>query len=232
VPKDQAATLAERFRPWLKFDSKEAWRPLNVTHLLAERKAGIPAHRFCKRLFTPPDCAPIGNEAEFERQAGNASVLGAATYIDLAGEKRKDYRGPGQCGNLADCGSSPGSAIYYHVTQSNNRFYIDYWWFLRYNNFYKSGPGLSCKSNFARANGICDEHEGDWEGVTVVTSPGHDNQLDYWSMRPTRERFATPERSSDATGHGQTSMWRAAAMPPTQRAASRAAASRSPFRVL
>src|SRR5207237_9261559 len=47
------------------------------------------------------------------------------------------------------------------------------------NNSYRSIPNFSCRTTFARENGICDEHEGDWEGVTAVTSPGDDTQLDY-----------------------------------------------------
>jgi hypothetical protein len=179
VPEPQAGALAERFRPWLKFDSLEEWRPLTIPQLFAERKDGVPAHQFCERPPAKPSCTPIQNEAEFTRQASEASALGSATYIDLAGSKPDDYRGPVRCGTLADCGSGRASAIYYHVAQSNDRFYIDYWWFLRFNHFYRSVPTLSCRSAFARENGICDEHEGDWEGVTVVTSPGDDTRLDY-----------------------------------------------------
>jgi hypothetical protein len=179
VPEPRAGDLAERFRPWLKLDSQEPWRPLNISRLFEERKDGAAAHKFCTRRSAHPSCADVDNEAEFRRQAEEASAFGRATYIDLAGGKRQDYRGPSQCGVLADCGSGSGSAIYYHVTQSNDRFYIDYWWFFRFNNFYRSRPGLSCLNKSARTSGICDEHEGDWEGVTVVTPPDEDSKLDY-----------------------------------------------------
>lgn len=180
VPEPRAGELAERFRPWLKFDSQEAWRPLNISLLLSERAAdGSPAHTFCARPPATAGCTGIQGEAGFRQLTDDASALGASTFINLAGTSKNDYRGPGNCPGLADCGSGPRSAIYYHVTQSNDRFYIDYWWYLRFNNFYRSDPSFSCKTKFARENGICDEHEGDWEGVTVVTPPGDDKQLDY-----------------------------------------------------
>jgi len=178
VPEPQAGTLAERFRPWLKFDALEKWRPLAISHLFEERIDGRPAHEFCVRPAVEP-CTPIRSEADFTRLVTELGAPGSSTYINLAGSGLEDYHGPVQCGQLADCSTGPGPAIYYHVTQSNDRFYIDYWWFLRFNNFYRSHPTLSCRSAIARENGICDEHEGDWEGITAVTSPGDDSQLDY-----------------------------------------------------
>ena len=84
------------------------------------------------------------------------------------------------CGGVRlDCGTGARSAIYYHVTQSNDRYYIDYWFFYRFNHFARSEPGLSCRSQFARVNDICDEHQGDWEGVTAVTQPDSQTKLDY-----------------------------------------------------
>jgi hypothetical protein len=178
VSEQRAGELAERYRPWLKFDTLEQWRPLSISHLFEERQNGVPAHQFCYRPPTKP-CTPIANDAEFRQDVATPSAPGSSTYIDLAGSRLDDYHGPVQCGALADCGTPPASAIYYHVTESNDRFYIDYWWFLRFNHFYRSVPNFSCHSAFARENGICDEHEGDWEGVTAVTSPGDDTQLDY-----------------------------------------------------
>jgi Vacuolar protein sorting-associated protein 62 len=179
VPEPQAGELAERFRPWLKFDSLEQWRPLSISHFFQERISGQPAHEFCSRPPAEPGCTPIQDESQFIQLAARSGALGSSSYINVAGSKLEDYHGPEQCGDLADCGTGPASAIYYHVTQSNDRFYIDYWWFLRFNHFYRSDPSLSCKSEIARKNGICDEHEGDWEGVTAVTVPGDDTTLDY-----------------------------------------------------
>ena len=178
VPFEDAAPLAERFRPWLRFDSGEPWRPVSLDAFFEERNAqGQPAQRMCSRPPAPSECGPVASEADFEEQVAASSAFGASSYLDIAGEKVADYRAPdtSECPGLSDCGEEPESAIYYRVTSSNNRFYVDYWWFLRYNHFEKSIPQLTC----LKANDLCGEHEGDWEGVTVVTPPGDDTRPDY-----------------------------------------------------
>jgi hypothetical protein len=178
VPEPRAGELGARFRPWLRFDARELWRPLNVSLLFQERIRGAPAHEFCPTAAAS-GCTPVGSDAEFRQQTERSATLGGAAHLDLAGNSLRDYRGPRRCDGLADCGTGPASAIYYHVMQSNDRYYVDYWWFLRFNNFYRSEPKKSCANDSARAQGLCDEHEGDWEGVTVVTPPGVEDEIDY-----------------------------------------------------
>lgn len=174
VDKALAGELAERFRPWLEFDSGERWRPLNVSDMLDEGD-----HRFCTRRAQGPRCVSLHNAAEFDALTRKAGALGPATYLDIAGGSVDQYHGPESCAPLEDCGTKPRSAIYYHVIESNDRFYIDYWWFLRFNHFPRSLPSVSCHSKTALETGVCDEHEGDWEGVTVVTPPDEDEGVDY-----------------------------------------------------
>jgi len=169
-----AGKLAERFRPWLKFDNGELWRPLNVSYLLDEGD-----HEFCTRMEGGPECRPIEDAKEFDRLTRRAGALGPATYLNIAGGSVDQYHGPERCGKLLDCGKKPRSAIYYHVIESNDRFYIDYWWFLRFNHFPRSVPSVSCLSHKALEADVCDEHEGDWEGMTVVTPPDKDEEVDY-----------------------------------------------------
>jgi hypothetical protein len=172
-----ARDLAERFRPRLRFDSLERWRPLNVARLFDERTAsGAPAHRLCA---PGGRCEPIDGEPGFAKLVQDGSAFGGSQYIDLAGRAEDEYRGRGSCKPLLDCGGAPSSAIYYHVTRSNDRYYVDYWWFLRFNDFYRSQPALVCHSPAAIASSVCDQHEGDWEGVTVVTPPDSSDELDY-----------------------------------------------------
>jgi hypothetical protein len=199
VDEQLGGELAARFRPRLKFDSLEAWRPLNISRMLEERAGDRPAHDFCRVEAERPVCNPIEDEADFRRQADQAAALGQSTYIDLAGDVLDEYRGPGRCGTLADCGGGAGSAIYYHVTESNDRYYIDYWWFLRFNNFYRSKPSVSCRIRRLREEHVCGEHEGDWEGVTVVTRPGEDTQLDYvvYAAHAGTFRYAAAQPDSD-----------------------------------
>lgn len=174
VGEPQGGQLAERFRPWLAFDSHELWRPLNVSLLIDEGK-----HRFCTRPAQGIACPLIGSTSMFDALTKAAGALGPATYLDLGRGSLRGYHGPGHCAPLLDCGVGDASAIYYHVTQSNDRFYVDYWWFLRFNHFPRSAPGVSCHNQAARETGVCDEHEGDWEGVTVVTPPDDPDHIDY-----------------------------------------------------
>lgn len=50
--------------------------------------------------------------------------------------------------DLNDCDSGPTSKIYHHVVRRGGRIYIDYWWYLRFNN----APGKTY------------DHQSDWEG--------------------------------------------------------------------
>lgn len=177
VPQEQAGTLAERFRPVLLFDSGERWRPLNVTYLFDE---GV--HQFCtrQRQGEGKGCPVIHSAQQFDTLAMHTSALGPSTYVDIAGGTVPEYHGPERCKPpLLDCGRAPRSAIYYHVTESNGRFYIDYWWFLRFNHFGGSLLNRTCEVRQARESSVCDEHEGDWEGVTVVTPPNDEDHIDY-----------------------------------------------------
>lgn len=174
-----AASLAARFRPWLLFDSKERWRPLSIPSLFEERDAsGAPAQEFCTRTVPKPSCKGIGDMADFTRMVSENSTVGVPGYIDLAGTSLGEYHARDRSAScrsrgLLDCGDIDGSAIYYRVTSSNGRFYIDYWWFLRYNHF--GGAAVTC----LHPTVLCDEHEGDWEGVTMVTKPEDSSALDY-----------------------------------------------------
>jgi Vacuolar protein sorting-associated protein 62 len=179
VAEPEAARLATRFRPRLMFDSGERWRPISIESLLAEREEdGDPLHAFCKRSQQGTDCEPIDDLPEFEGLVSDNSAQGVSTYVDISGKELGDYRAPRrspacQEARLLDCDDDPSSAIYYRVTSSNERFYIDYWWFMRFNHF--ALTSFSCAAETV----VCGEHEGDWEGVTLVTVPNNDEQLDY-----------------------------------------------------
>lgn len=188
----QAGRLAERFRPWLRFDGGERWLPVSVESLLSERGAdGGPAQEYCSRSGAKPSCTPIDGLAAFEELISTSSTLAAPTYLQIAGRHLPDYTAPDRgeaCrkAGLSDCGEAPQSAIYYHVTESNERFYIDYWWFLRNNHFPVASSTCVVKTE------VCDEHEGDWEGVTLVTPPNDGHHLDYVVYAAHRGTFRYP----------------------------------------
>lgn len=203
VQEPEAGMLASRFRPRLMFDSGERWRPQSISSLLAERRPnGRPLHEFCKRTLARNDaCEPVGSLARFEALIAENRALGNSTYLDI-GRYENEYREPERSADcresgLLDCDDQPGSAIYYNVTSSNERFYIDYWWFLRFNHF-----GLTnCSSG---GSGVCDEHEGDWEGVTLVTAPEDEHTLDYVVYAAHKGTFRYPAARLNPDGQRPT----------------------------
>jgi hypothetical protein len=108
TPVETDNTLALVFRPHLRFDSGERWRPLDVGRFLAE-----PGH-----LAGPPAgpgvaCTPLTSATQ---------LTPAVEHLDLRGDGPPD-----------DAGTP--SVIYAHVTRGARRIAIDYWWFLRFNAF-------------------------------------------------------------------------------------------------
>ena len=141
-------TLALRFRPLLMFDSAERWRPLDVERLL--REPGIQA---CPGPgLAPAACVPF---------TGVGQLSPAVAYLDLRGSAHDGSDAtapdlatcPKSLPSLRDCDLRGRSKIYAQVVRARTRVAIDYWWFLRYNAY------------------SIDEHEGDWEGVTVIVDP-------------------------------------------------------------
>jgi hypothetical protein len=97
VPADKADELARRFRPILKFDSNERWRPLDIDGLLQETRAGAPEHRLCDGIEEDNlHCSPI----TVPSQVG-AAPNDPRAYVNLAGVTfgGQDYRTP----YLDDC---------------------------------------------------------------------------------------------------------------------------------
>ena len=168
TPAEDAA-LARRFRPVLRFDSREPWRPVSVERLVAETFPDAPTrHQICRG---PGPCRALGTSAD---------LTGDRARLDLRGRREDgaEHRPP----NAADCDlplldcETDASAMYYRVTRQDRRVYVDYWWFLRYNHFpLPVGPGGPCGGRPTPKS----QHEGDWEGVTVVTRFGRPREFDH-----------------------------------------------------
>jgi hypothetical protein len=155
--------LAAALRPRLFFDSRERWRPLEVGRFLEESFPGGGTHEACREDGQPP-CRPAKGLAELQ------PTRSSPHYLDIHGEEENgaDYRSAErQCHTLkpaaVDCNSGPRSVVYYRRTSRGGRWYWDYWWFYRYNDY--TGPLSKCNAH------LCSDHEGDWEGVTVITTP-------------------------------------------------------------
>ncbi len=166
------AKLAMKHRPILRFDTAERWRPLEIESFLAESAASDGRHRICP---TDDRCDVV------VRRSGQ---LFSGSVLDIAGEGRegRDYGTPnaGGCARpsgVVDCNAGPRSAIYYRVSHSGSRTLIDYWWFLRFNDFPRADL-LKCRNLVFVGVISCSDHEGDWEGVRVVVTPGRSRWLD------------------------------------------------------
>jgi hypothetical protein len=157
---EEEVRLATQLRPRLRFDSSEPWRPIAVDSFLAEDFEGE-HHGACQAGENPP-CPAIIGIAELSRRED------APAYIDIHGRARngEDFGSPEPGCRLSpparDCNSGPAAVIYYRRTTHEGRWYWDYWWFLRYNDY---------KGKVNHCTFICGDHEGDWEGVTVITTP-------------------------------------------------------------
>lgn len=193
VAADDQLKLAEEYRPILLFDSGENWRPLNVDDFFDD--PGSEPNRLCRRGENPRTCPPIPGRKTFLDPASQGKDL----FIDIGGERPNgaDFEGPrSDCPEraepLRDCNAGPGTAIYYEVKQANGRFYIDYWWFLRYNEFRKGGRLTECSAKFRPG---CGDHEGDWEGITVVTSAFEPGEIEYvtYAEHSGDFRYARPQ---------------------------------------
>ena len=159
APTRTGSAIAATFEPVLRFDNSEKQRPLNVDTFLAEG-----GHLICDGS----SCSPIATSSDLLRHNT------ASSYIDVAGRVQGGsaaaYHSPNPtctATGLADCDSGPASSIYYRVsgpyasasTGSTGYTFIDYWFFYRFNDF---------------ASRI-DQHEGDWEAVTVAPAAGNVN---------------------------------------------------------
>jgi hypothetical protein len=157
---DEEVALAMALRPRLRFDSRELWRPIEVGAFISEHAEGAP-HGECSGGADPP-CPPLKSSERLSRSGD------APAYIDIHGSARNgaDFKSPREAclrsPPAVDCNSGPAAVIYYRRTSHEGHWYWDYWWFLRYNDY---------RGSFNRCILICADHEGDWEGITVITTP-------------------------------------------------------------
>lgn len=139
----QDLAVAEAFRPLLFFDSGERRFPLDIQDAIADDRVQI-----CRKA--------VGDD--------NCSVLESAELIDMSEDYLELEEAPG-----TPRGGNETSAIYYHVTrpEEGERVYVDYWW------FYSRNPSpvadkVFCGPGLRWPPFTCQEHAGDWEGLTAV----------------------------------------------------------------
>jgi hypothetical protein len=84
-PQTQPQELAEAFKPALKFDSSEKWRPLNFTAFFDETEEGEPAQHRCIPMESPDAPGVTGESAPLEQKPGDYyTLMGAGTgYVEV-----------------------------------------------------------------------------------------------------------------------------------------------------
>jgi hypothetical protein len=138
------ADLAMTFRPLLFFDSGESRYPLDIDEAIEEDRIDQ-----CRKYLVVDRCPDVEKAEDIDM---------TFDYLDID-ESAPPPRGGGD-----------GSAYYYHVTRDGDRRFLDYWW------FYSRNPSpvadkVFCGPGFRTPPFTCQEHAGDWEGMTVVVAP-------------------------------------------------------------
>ncbi|MGH3042843.1 MAG: hypothetical protein ACRDNG_14085 [Gaiellaceae bacterium] len=138
--------LAARFRPLLFFDSGERRYPLDIQDAIEDDRMQI-----CRKAVGDDNCDLVKKDELLDANLD---------YLELE-------EAPG-----TPRGGDEGSAIYYHVTRPDDdeRVYVDYWW------FYSRNPSpvadkVFCGPGLRTPPYTCQEHAGDWEGLTAVLVP-------------------------------------------------------------
>lgn len=141
---EQDLEVAEAFRPLLFFDSGERRFPLDIQDAIADDRV-----QMCRKVVGDDNCTVVEN----------------ATLIDANLDYLQLEEAPG-----TPRGGNDTSAVYYRVTRPDERVYVDYWW------FYSRNPSpvadkVFCGPGFRWPPFTCQEHAGDWEGLTLVLAP-------------------------------------------------------------
>ncbi len=186
--------LAYKFRPYLRFDSREAWRPLNVEMLLEEKgDDGDYRHRICVRNPNGGPAICTGRKYDHNCRKPTAQDLYswtgcnlflAAEYLITTGRDRtiedewepfidisKNVNSPGldDCseetdGRLCDDNDGPRTGYYYHAVKNPDP--KDNLLYLDYFFFYRQNQTPNPIRDLRQAM-----HRADWEGVLVATAP-------------------------------------------------------------
>jgi hypothetical protein len=183
---DAERGMATELRPWLRFDSGERWRPLEVGHFLGERFDDGSGHGGCAPGAEPP-CPEVSGVDDLGK---------GIAYLDIHGDlpNGDDFGTPSDCARpppVLDCVSGEDSAIYYRRTSHAGHWYWDYWWFLRYNDY--TGRFNACVI-------VCGDHEGDWEGITLITTPSTDPEILGAIYATHKERIKIPAAALPLAG--------------------------------
>jgi hypothetical protein len=141
---EQDLAVAREFQPLLFFDSGERRYPLDIQDAIAANRM-----KMCRKAVGDDNCTVVESAEQIDE---------GQDYLELE-EAANTPRGGGET-----------SAIYAHVVRGGDLVYVDYWW------FYSINPSpvadkVFCGPGFRWPPYTCQQHAGDWEGLTVVLGP-------------------------------------------------------------
>jgi hypothetical protein len=194
--------LGANFEPLLRFHGTEKWRPLNVASFMTEEDPENAGHSYNK-LCTEEGCEDIPSAWQLAMQGAAAVIETKKPHIKMGKLSEETYpTSPNvECYGevVQDCDSGPRTAMYYHVVPSANGGektdagynYLDYWMFYRYNQDQNDPFSL-------------DDHEGDWEGLTVAPSVTNPSVFDFaiFAQHGDHSVYAPENLQCDGGGEG------------------------------
>ena len=141
-PAASAVQLAKQYAPVLRLSSRERYRPLRLEDYLT---------RTVLRSGSPPH----GSIAQTKPTLFSLPVTSSPTYLDIRGAEPNSHASKYPLIEHQLRLARPRPTVYFHLAYQPNqgRVAIEYWLLYLYNDFY-------------------DQHEADWEGVTVVLENG------------------------------------------------------------
>ncbi len=141
-PAAGAVNLATKYAPVLHLASAERYRPLRLEDYLTKTDL---------RAGSPPH----GTLTQGQPTLFSLPVTTASTYLDIRGANPNSHPSSYPVIEQQIEGARPRPTVYFHLAYepSKGRVAIEYWLMYLYNDFY-------------------DQHEADWEGVTVVLENG------------------------------------------------------------
>jgi hypothetical protein len=182
--------LAEEHRPALLFDDDEPVpKPLAIDALFRQGHVHLCDDRplagdGCspdpirdprdlrnggKRLeLERPSSDALRAQARRERVRSRAAVVAPQSAMPAAGQQPASAP---LTSSQPDAPLGEGGAIYVHPVSVNTGgqrlLYLDYWWYLS-DNPARAAGGALCGAGLVIPGATCQDHESDWEGVTVV----------------------------------------------------------------
>jgi hypothetical protein len=163
--------LAMAYRPILLFDHEEPvpW-PLSIAALFNEGRVTLCHDQGVAK--TECGSEPLKSPRELENNGThlrlrlrNSHELRVLARAELKAAEEETEEAP------ATQVPGAGSAIYVHpvplVKNERELLYLDYWWYLP-DNPVGVGGGALCGAGFVIPGVTCQNHQSDWEGMTVV----------------------------------------------------------------